>query len=269
MINSIDLSPSILRTNILEMAKIGNSVHIGCAFSLVEILSVLYQKTLKYNHNDPLDPSNDRVILSKGHGAMALYSCFKELSWIDEVHFKNYFSDGSLLYGLGESSVPGIEVCGGSLGHGLPIASGMALGYKKQQTNQKLFCIMGDGEINEGTVWESLLFIAHNNLNNLVTIIDANGFQAMGKTSKIMHLEPLAKKFESFGHNVIECDGHNMLELENAFNKSIDTDRPLAIIARTTKGKGVSFMENENMWHYIRLTDEQYKMAMDEVSQKG
>ena len=264
-----DFSPSLLRTHILNMAKVGNSVHIGCAFSMVEIVSVLYENIMNYDHKNPDNITNDHLVLSKGHGVMALYACFKEVGWIDPVHFEKYFSDGSLLHGLGESKIPGVSVCGGSLGHGLPIASGMALAIKRKKLNQKIYCIVGDGEINEGTIWESLLFISHHNLTNLITIVDANGLQAMGKVHDIMKLEPLGDKFKSFDFNVFECDGHDTVKLSEIFKKCHDSSKPSVIVANTIKGKGVSFMENQNEWHYMRLDDEKYHDALKEINEGG
>ncbi len=145
----MNLEPKNLRKHIINMAYTGSSVHIACAFSLVEICSVLYDKIMTFNNSNPEDPNRDILALSKGHGVMALYACLKEMGVIEQEHFDKYFSDGSLLHGLGEPRVPGIEVLGGSLGHGLPVAIGMALGLKREGSNRHVYCIVGDGEINE------------------------------------------------------------------------------------------------------------------------
>ena len=246
------------------MAFSGQAVHIGCAFSLVEIFSVLYEKVLNFNSANPLDPERDYLVLSKGHGVMAQYACFYEMGWIDELDVNSYFADGSRLHGLSESHTAGCEVTSGSLGHGLPIAVGIAKGLQLKKNPQKVFTIVGDGELNEGSVWEALLFAAHHQLQNFLVIVDANEFQAMGKTSDVMNMEPLAEKFTAFGFETLECDGHDLKKLAAAF-VSFNSSRPKALIARTIKGKGVSFMENNNNWHYTRLTEATLASALAEI----
>ncbi len=243
-------------------------MHIGCAFSIVEIVSALYSDFLRYNPQDHDDQDRDYMILSKGHGIMAIYACFRELGWLPQSALDHYFSDGSLLHGLCEWKVPGCEASTGSLGHGLPIAVGIALGLKMRgKSSQKVYCIVGDGEMNEGTMWESLLFAGHHQLGNLVVIVDANGFQAMGRIPAVINLEPLAAKFTDFGFTAIECDGHDGEQLNQALRTLTQemTQTPKALIARTIKGKGVSFMEGNNDWHYLRLTPETLEMAKEEL----
>jgi transketolase len=266
----VAISPSALRKTVLQMAFDGNTVHIACAFSLIEILSVLYSKHVRVSDHDPEHPDRDYLILSKGHGVMAMYACFKEYGWLPESAFRDYFKDGSLLAGLAEGRVPRLEVTSGSLGHGLPIAAGIAFGLKRQKRfDQKIFCIIGDGEMNEGSVWESLLFAAHHKLNNLIVIVDANGFQAMGETRKVINLESMGDKFKSFGHETQECDGHDVNALDAALRAlTVDNhdERPKALVARTVKGKGVSFMESRNEWHYSRLDPDSLARALAELS---
>ena len=259
--------PKLLRRNIIYMAYRGGSVHIACAFSIVEIVSVLYSSFLNFNPNNPNDPDRDYFILSKGHGVMALYAAFRQLGWISQYDLDMYFSEGSKLHGLCESHVPGLEVTSGSLGHGLPIAVGIAFGYKmRDQLERKVYCVVGDGEMNEGSMWEAMMFAEHYQLSNLVVIVDANGFQAMGETKDVINMEPIAEKFRSFGFSTIECDGHNLEELSAGLTRlSSEQGRPKAIIARTIKGKGISFMEGNNIWHYTRLNDEWYEKAMNEL----
>ncbi|MFT6070593.1 MAG: transketolase [Bacteriovoracaceae bacterium] len=266
----MNLDPKNLRKNIIEMAYSGSSVHIACAFSLVEICSVLYSKILTFNKDNPDDEKRDILALSKGHGVMAIYSCLKEMGVIEQEHFDNYFKDGSLLHGLGEPSVPGIEVLGGSLGHGLPVAIGMALGLKREGSNRQVYCIVGDGEINEGTIWEGLLFAGHHKLTNFTVIVDANGLQAMGEIDEILNLEPMGDKFRSFGFHTYECNGHDTEALYEVFSDKSNekVSKPKAVIARTMKGKGVSFMENDNIWHYTRLNEETLDSAMIELNRK-
>src|SRR5438128_9729941 len=168
--------PRSLRRTILRMAHAGNSVHIACAFSLVEILAVLYRSFLNVG-DGPHDPHHDYLILSKGHGVMAQYACLHELGWLADEEMDNYFHDGTRLKGLSDAHVPGLEVSSGSLGHGLSVGVGLALAAKRRGTRQKCFAIVGDGEINEGPIWEALLFANHFELSNLIVIVDANAYQ--------------------------------------------------------------------------------------------
>jgi transketolase len=259
------LDPRALRKNVLRMAHAGKSVHIACAFSLIEIISVLYSKFIHHSAAELTQVERNHLILSKGHGVMAMYSAFERLGWLDPIHLQNYFKDGTLLHGLCEAKVPGFEVSSGSLGHGLPIATGMVLGFRQRRLSHSVYCIVGDGELNEGSMWEALLFAGHHHLDKLTVIVDANGYQAMGPCESIMNLEPLKEKFASFGFHALECDGHSPEQLEAALSAS-PNGKPKAIIARTIKGKGVSFMENENNWHYLRLSDEQLNQALAELN---
>ena len=264
----MNLTPLHLRKQILHMAHKGQAVHVPCSFSIVEILSLLYSKHLKFNPKDPHDPSRDYFVLSKGHGVMALYACMREIGWLQQEDLDNYFKDGTLLHGLSEHKVPGCEVTSGSLGHGLPIAVGIALGLKKRGSSQKVFCIVGDGELQEGPMWEALMFAGHHKLSNLTVIVDANRFQAMGETSQILDIDPLVDKFKSFGLEATECNGHD-IELMDSKLTSLKTlsaasGKPQALVARTEKGKGISFMEGDNMWHYTRVSDETLAKCLKE-----
>jgi len=255
--------PKKIRRTILDMAYAGSAVHIGCAFSIVELLSVLYRKHLRYPENDPFNKYRDYFLLSKGHGIMAQYACMRELDWLNDNDFTNYFSDGSDLKGLSDSRIPGIEVTSGSLGHGFSVGVGLALGAKLNQTDQKTYVLVGDGEINEGPIWEGALFAAHHNLNNFMVIVDENGFQAMGNTQSIIELGSIKSKFESFGFNVITIDGHDEMDIDKAIIELWSSnEKPKALIAKTVKGKGVDFMENNNSWHYTRLNQETYQQAV-------
>ena len=263
--------PNLLRKTVLDMAYAGSTVHIGCAFSIIEILAVLYRQYLRYPENDPLNPGRDYLVLSKGHGVMAQYACMRELGWLPENAFTNYFSDGSDLKGLSDSRISGLEVTSGSLGHGFSVGVGMAMGAKLSRTNQKTYVIVGDGEINEGPIWEGALFAAHHQLENFIVIIDENGFQAMGGTDEILNLGSIEKKFASFGFEAVTIDGHDEVAIGNAINllqNSLST-APKAIIAKTVKGKGVSFMENDNIWHYTRLNAETHAKAINELVRTG
>jgi transketolase len=248
------------------MAHRGQSVHVPCAFSLIEILSVLYSKFVRIKPGDPKDPDRDYVVLSKGHGVMAAYACFRELGWLEQKHLDDYFSDGSLLRGLAEADIPGLEATAGSLGHGLPVATGIAFGLKRRGRGRRVYCVVGDGELNEGSMWEAILFAGHHRLDNLTVIVDANGFQAMGRTESILNTEPLRDKFSAFGFAAAECNGHDVKALEKALKELQKQSRkPRVLIARTIKGKGLSFMEDDNTWHYTRLSDATMERALSEL----
>jgi transketolase len=260
-----------LRKTVLDMAYAGSTVHIGCAFSIIELLAVLYRSHLHFSNNDPLDPNRDYFVLSKGHGVMAQYACMRELGWLSEEAISDYFSDGSELKGLSDSRVKGLEVTSGSLGHGFSVGVGMALGAKLNKTNQKAYVLVGDGEINEGAIWEGALFASHHQLKNLMVIVDQNGFQAMGPTNDVIALGSIRAKFESFGFICSDVDGHKEEDIHQAISElwARPSDCPRALIAKTVKGKGVPFMENNNMWHYTRLNAETYSMAVAAVTSES
>jgi transketolase len=258
--------PSRLRQTILRMAHAGSTVHIGCAFSLVEILAVLYRSHLHLG-TGPRDPGRDYLVLSKGHGVMAQYACLRELGWLTDHDLDHYFGDGTRLKGLSDAHVPGLEVSSGSLGHGLSVGVGLALAAKRQGTGQRCVAVVGDGECNEGAVWEALLFAAHFGLSNLLVIVDANGFQAMGRTEEVLRLGRLADKLASFGCETAEVDGHDEAALDAVIGGLLQSTspRPRALVGHTVKGKGVSFMEADNRWHYTRLDAATYAAALAEV----
>ncbi len=261
---------SDIRKTILKMGYSGATAHLGCALSIVEILAVLYRNYLNLNDKTPNSPDRNYLILSKGHGVMALYACLFELGWVSEQHIADYFKNGTSLKGLGDAHVPGVEVTAGSLGHGLSVGVGMAMAAKRSKTGQKAFAIVGDGEMNEGTMWEALLFASHHKLDNLCIIVDENKYQAMGMTDDVLDLKNLADKFSAFGCETLKCDGHNEQALNTVINKliSVEDGKPKAIIARTVKGKGISFMENNNIWHYKKLNKGTYEKALEEVTKE-
>ena len=262
---STRFAPAALRKTVLEMAFHGATVHIGCAFSIIELLSVLYRNHLHYPGGKPDAEDRDYLVLSKGHGVMAQYACMVELGWLEhEKHVKGYFKNGSDLKGLSDSRVKGLEVTSGSLGHGFSVAVGIALGLKKKNSSRKVYVIVGDGEINEGPIWEGMLFAAHHKLDNLMLIVDKNGFQAMGKTDEVMTLGDLGAKLRSFEFSTVEIDGHSESAVDAAVRSlwADGTSLPKAIVANTVKGKGVPFMEHENRWHYTRLNQETFERAI-------
>ena len=258
------MSATRLRRIVLDLAYSGNAVHIGCAFSIVEVLAVLYRDLLRFPGNDPESPMRDYLVLSKGHGVMAQYACMRELGWLDDADIANYFGDGTSLKGLSDSRVPGLEVSSGSLGHGFSVGVGLAFGASLKGTDQRTYAIVGDGEANEGSIWEGALFAAHHRLRNFMVIVDANGFQAMGRTKDILDLGSLEDKFRSFGFEAVTIDGHD----EQLIHSTVcdlwvsSSDRPKAIVASTVKGHGVDFMADDNAWHYTRLDPETYRRAI-------
>jgi transketolase len=201
---------------------------------------------------------------------MAQYACLRELGWLTEEDIRNYFGNGTRLKGLADAHVPGLEVSSGSLGHGLSVGVGLALAAKRKQTGQKCVAIVGDGEINEGAIWEALLLAAHLELSNLLVIVDENGYQAMGKTAEVMNLGRIAAKFEAFGLETREANGHDEAELDAAIGDLLrnPSPRPRALVGHTIKGKGVSFMEDNNRWHYTRLNADTYAAALAELCSK-
>jgi len=264
-------NPARLRKTVLEMAYAGSTVHIGCAFSIIELLAVLYRNHLRYPGNDPQASERDYMVLSKGHGVMAQYACMRELGWLDDAQIQGYFADGSDLKGLSDSRVAGLEVTSGSLGHGFSVGVGIAMGLRMSKTDQKVYALVGDGELNEGPIWEGALVAAHHHLDNLMLIVDQNGFQAMGTTDDVLALGDLKAKFDSFRFVTTEVDGHDEQAIDDAVRSLWATapGRPKALVARTVKGKGVSFMEADNRWHYTRLTAETFASANEALDPPG
>lgn len=256
-----------IRKVILDMAYSGATVHIGCAFSIVELLAVLYRRHLQVDIANPASPTRDYMVLSKGHGVMAQYVCLHELGWLTDEDLAGYFKNGTRLKGLADAHVPGVEATTGSLGHGLSVAAGLALAAKLNGTAQTCYALVGDGELNEGAIWEAVLFATHFKLDNLIVIVDKNGFQAMGPTDEVMELGNIEEKFRAFGFDAITIDGHDEAAIDTAYRsmKAASNGKPKAIVATTVKGKGVSFMEHDNIWHYTRLTPEMYAAATTEI----
>lgn len=259
--------PKRLRRTVLEMAYAGSSVHIACAFSIIEILAVLYRNWLRLGEG-PKDPGRDYLVLSKGHGVMAQYACLRELGWLAEPEFTHYFGDGTRLKGLSDAHVPGLEVSSGSLGHGLSVGVGLALAAKRRNSGQRVFALVGDGECNEGTVWEAIMFARHFGLSNLTVIVDENGCQAMGRTLEVMDMGSFKQKLTAFGCEARDVNGHDEAALDRVFAEltALPGDRPRAVVAHTVKGHGVSFMADDNRWHYTRLSEDTYQAALAELN---
>lgn len=247
-----------IRRKVIELLYKHKACHLGSCMSCIEILVALYFKIMK---------PEDKFILSKGHAAAALYTVLAEKGVINwEELYEKYYEKGHEYWGLVHHTVPGIIFSTGSLGHGLPAACGMAFAIKKDKNKEKVYCLMSDGEMDCGTTWESALFAAHHKLDNLVVIVDRNWWQAFGKTEEVLKLEPLKKKWEAFGWEVSEADGHNFEDLLEAFERNLlIKGKPHIIICRTVKGKGISFAENKMEWHYYNLTQELYERAKKDL----
>ena len=259
-----------IRKHAVTMTSLGNSSHIGSILSIADILAVLYNSVLKYNSNDPKWIERDRFILSKGHAGAGVYATLAESGFIPLDKLKTHYQDGSDLSGhVSHKGVSGVEFSTGSLGHGLPVACGMALAAKVNKKKYRVFSLLSDGECNEGSNWEAILFAAHHKLDNLTVIIDRNRLQSIYSTEDTLALEPFAEKWKSFGWDFIEIDGHNHNEIFQSSKKKDNlAGKPICIIANTIKGKGVSFMENNTLWHYRSPQGEEYKLAMEELKKK-
>jgi transketolase len=253
------------RLKVLDMIYKAQSSHTGSNFSCIDILSVLYDVA---NVDKDLKEDRDRIVISKGWVAASIYYFLAKKGIIPEKDLDEYCKEGSKYIGLVEPNVRGVEAAGGSMGFGLPFGVGFALAKKAKDEKGKAFVLLGDGEVAIGTTWESALIASHHNLSNLTVIIDANSLQAMGKVKDVLNIEPLKEKWQAFGWNVIEIDGHNFDQIQKAFLEAEqEKEKPTVIIARTIKGKGVSFMENDNKWHYKAPSEEEYKKALEELNQ--
>jgi len=255
-----------IRQHALRMAHKARASHVSSALSIADIVAVLYCNVIKHIPSDPLHPDRDRVLLSKGHACTAIYSVLAELGYFPKVELEDYGTNGSRLMNHISHHVPGVEFSAGSLGHLLPVGAGKALFAKYQKRQWNTYVIMSDGELNEGSNWEAIMFAAHHRLDNLVAIIDKNNFQSFTTTQETLNMDPLEDKFKSFGWNTYSVDGHSHQELSVAFAAaSSKSNSPSVVIANTIKGKGVSFMENNVEWHYKNPSSVQLKSALLEV----
>lgn len=252
-----------IRLATLEMIYHAKSSHIASCFSCADILAALYGGCLHVNPLFPLDPSRDRLIVSKGHAAAAVYATLALAGFFPRSWLKGYGLASSSLIGHVSHLVPGIEYSSGSLGHGVSIGCGIALGLRHQKIASRVVVLASDGELNEGSFWEGMMFAAHHRLDRLILFIDLNGMQSLGRCDQILDMGSLEEKFKAFGFDVSCIDGHDP---EQIYRQSVNLGkRPKAILARTVKGKGVSFMENNLLWHYKNPSDEHYKLAKQEL----
>ena len=263
--NSEKLAKKI-RLHALEMTHLGKSSHIGSILSIADILAVLYGEIMNYDPQEPSKDNRDRFILSKGHAGAGVYAALSESGFFPSELLKQHYSDGSIFSGhVSHKGVPGVEFSTGSLGHGLSVACGMALAAKIDNKDHRIINLMSDGECNEGSNWEAILFAPHHGLDHLVNIVDFNNLQSIYSTDITMNLQPFRAKWEAFGWEVIEVDGHNHYQLTDALKRKITFNKPLCIICSTIKGKGVSFMENNNLWHYRTAQGDEYENAKKEL----
>lgn len=257
-----------IRVKLVEMSHNSRAAHLGSSLSCVDILIALYWKVLSIDPEDPANPGRDRFILSKGHAASALYATLAYRRFFPDHLLDGYASAGSRLEEHpGPGSLPGVEAATGSLGHGLSIGTGMALAGRIQNIPYNVVVLLSDGECNEGSVWEAAMFASKQKLSNLLVIVDFNKWQATGRSCEVMSLEPLKEKWSAFGFNAREVEGHSMEDLVAVMKDfPCASGRPTAVIAHTIKGKGVSFMEDDNNWHYRIPTKEEVEMAEKELT---
>lgn len=264
---SLEKEAKDLRLLILAMIVKAHASHIASSYSIVDILVYLYNEVLNLNKVNIKNPNRDRFILSKGWGVSALYAILAKKGIIKKEFLETYCDDGSKMIGIStRNGMPGIETTTGSMGHGLPLGVGMALGAKLRKKNYRVFVLISDGECDEGSTWEAILQAAHHELDNLVVIVDYNKWQSFGKTNEVLNLEPLSKKWKAFNWEVLEINGHNFSEMNMVFSKiPFKKNKPSVVIAHTVKGKGVSVLEDKNEWHYKTPTKSEIEIAIEEL----
>jgi transketolase len=268
-INDLVSKSRWLRQEIFEMVIAQKQGHIPSSFSMAEILTTLYYGgVLNYTPGQPDAPDRDRLIISKGHAAAALYPILADIGYFDKAELARFTQPGGLLGMYADFRIPGIEGISGSLGHGVGMAAGFCYAARMDQQDYKSFTILGDGECYEGSIWESAAFAAHHKMDNLITIVDRNQLCILGKTEDLLSVEPLDEKWDAFGWHVERVDGHSFAALQGAFAKIGNTNgKPLAIIADTLKGRGVSFFEGHAQWHNRMPNDDQIAQARQELAE--
>jgi len=266
-INELQNIAKRARKNIVEQVYLAKSGHPGSSLSCVDILTVLYFNQMNIDPEQPKMENRDKLVLSKGHASPALYSILAQRGFFEEEELKEFRKLGSRLQGHPDlNKLPGIDMSAGSLGQGLSSACGMALASKLKKQSNKIYCIVGDGELQEGQIWEAAMTAAHYQLDNLCLIVDNNNLQIDGKVQNVMSPYPIVDKLESFGFKVFKTDGHNIEELLRVFNDASQIEsQPVAIIANTVKGKGVSYMEDKAEWHGKAPSQEEYEKAISEL----
>jgi transketolase len=255
-----------IRRHGVEMTHLSGGSHLGAILSVADIMAVLYADVLNVDPMNPDDKNRDRFILSKGHAGAAVYAALAETGFFDVDELVTHYQNGSRLSGHVSHYVPGVDLSTGSLGHGLPVGVGMAYSALKDHKNFNVYVVLGDGECDEGSVWEAILFASHYGIKNITAIVDHNKMQSMDFCSKTLDLGNFESKWESFGWNVVSINGNDHNELRSAFDKKFDNDKPKVIIANTVKGFGIPFMENDILWHYRFPHDGwEYDLAVNEL----
>lgn len=258
------------RAHALRMTHAAKSSHIGSCLSMADLLAVLYAEVLRVRPAEPSWPGRDRLVVSKGHGAAVVYAVLAERGFLPVADLAGYCRDGSSLTGHINHHVPGVDVSTGSLGHGLPVSCGLALGARRAGASWRVYTILSDGELDEGSNWEAVLFAQHHRLDNLVAIVDYNRIQSFGRVSDVLELDPLAAKFTSFNWGVREVDGHDHDAVLAALRAAPYTPgRPSVLVAHTVKGKGVPFMEDDLLWHYRSANADELARALAALEAGG
>ena len=266
--DNIGVFANKIRCRSLELCNLKRTSHIGGSLSVADILAVLYCSILDVNPDKPTSPNRDRLYYSKGHACVALYATLELMGYFHEYDLSASFTeDGTYFTSHVNHNLPGVEHSTGSLGHALGVASGCALALKRKGLTNSVFAILSDGELDEGSNWEAILFAAHHRLDNLTIVIDYNKIQSFGTVSEVMSLEPLIDKFRAFNWDVTEVDGHSIDDLQSLLVtcKAKRSGSPKCVIAHTVKGKGVSFMENNLLWHYRSPSDADLETAREEL----
>ena len=259
-----------VRVGIIDAVHSASSGHPGGSLSIADVVTYLYYEKMNVDPKNPDDPNRDRLVLSKGHCAPALYSILAQKGFIPVEDLKTLRKTSSYLQGHPDMKhTPGVDMSSGSLGQGTSVSCGMALANKLDGTSVRVYAILGDGETQEGQVWEAAMFAGHYKLSNLCWLVDFNGLQIDGPIAEVMNPAPYTEKFTAFGWNVVDCDAHDFDSIEAAYKAAREcTDRPTVIISHSTKGKGVSFMENNVAWHGAAPNDEQYEIAMADLGER-
>lgn len=256
-----------IRRHAIEMTHLGNSSHVASVLSLADIMAALYGRVLNVDAADPKWPARDRFILSKGHAGAGVYAALAERGFFPKERLKTHYQNGSTLSGhVSHKGVPGVEFSTGSLGHGLGVGTGLALAAKRQGRDFRVFVLLSDGECDEGSNWEAIMFAAHHRLDNLVVAVDYNKIQSLASVADTLELEPFADKWKAFNWHVTEVDGHDTEALATALDvRPGERGRPTVVLCHTTKGKGVSFMENQVVWHYRSPQGDEFAAARAEL----
>ncbi|MBU4533752.1 MAG: transketolase [Firmicutes bacterium] len=256
-----------IRRHAVRMTHLGKSSHVGAVLSMADILAVLYGAVIKKRPEDPRWPERDRFILSKGHAGAGVYAALAESGYFSVSDLSTHYANGSRLSGhVSHIGIPGVELSTGSLGHGLSVGAGMAYVAKLDSQPHRVYVLLGDGECDEGSIWEAVLFAAHHRLSNLIAVVDYNKLQSLATVEETLRLEPFADKWSAFGWKVVEVEGHDHDALATALDVDpAENSQPVCVIAHTVKGKGVSFMENSVLWHYRSPQGEEYEKAMMEL----